>query len=122
MLDNWYSKLKKFSLSLTKDIVQFCDKTIAETTFKINKTESFLKWNTNQEEFKVIKSEIQSNDTIAKAILQQRKFKKFNNLKQPKSTIQPTPRQEVKVLEQPKKPLYSDILKCKRSNIAIKRK
>ena len=27
-LDNWYSIQKPFSLSLTKDIVQFCDKTI----------------------------------------------------------------------------------------------
>ena len=31
-LENWYCKFKQFSLSLMKDIVQFCDKTIAETT------------------------------------------------------------------------------------------
>ena len=30
-LDNWYSKQKHFSLSLMKDIVQFCYKTISKT-------------------------------------------------------------------------------------------
>ena len=42
-----------------KYIVQFCDKTIAETTSEINKTETSLKSNTNQEQFKAIKTEIQ---------------------------------------------------------------
>ena len=48
-LDNWYSKLKQFSLSLMKDIVQFCDKTINATTTEISTTETALKSNTNQE-------------------------------------------------------------------------
>ena len=30
-LDNWFSKLNEFSLSLMKDIVTFCDKTIGKT-------------------------------------------------------------------------------------------
>ena len=30
-LDNWYSKQKQFLLSLMKDIVQFCAKSIGET-------------------------------------------------------------------------------------------
>ena len=30
-LDNWYSKLKQFSLTLMHDIVKFCDKTISDT-------------------------------------------------------------------------------------------
>ena len=47
-LDNWYSKLKQFSLSLMKDIVQFCDKTINATTTEISTTETSLKSNTNQ--------------------------------------------------------------------------
>ena len=34
-LDNWYSKQKQFSLSLTKDIVQFCDKAINKSTQKV---------------------------------------------------------------------------------------
>ena len=77
-LDNWYSKLKQFSLSLMKDIVQFCDKTIDATTTEISTTESSLKSNTNQEQFKAIQSEIKSNEAAARKILQQRKFKKFN--------------------------------------------
>ena len=71
-----------------KDIVQFFDKTIAETTSQINKTETSLKSNINQEQFKAIKNEIQSNETVAKKILRQLKSKKFNNLKQnPKNAI-----------------------------------
>ena len=64
-----------------KNIVQFCDKNIAETTSEINKTETALKSNTNQEQSKVIKSKTQINETAAKKILQQRKFKTFSNLK-----------------------------------------
>ena len=105
-----------------KDIVQFFDKTIAESTSKINKTGTSLKSNTNQEPFKAIKIAIQSNETAAKMILQQRNFKRFNNLKhKPKSAIQPTPQQELEAQEQPKKSLYSDILKRKRGNTAIRR-
>ena len=48
-LDNWYSKLKRFSFSPMKDIVEFCDKTIAATTTEISTKESLLKSNTNQE-------------------------------------------------------------------------
>ena len=79
-LDNWYSKLKQFSLSLMKDIVQFCDKTIDATTTEISTTESSLKSNTNQEQFKAIQSEIKNNEAAARKILQQRKFKNFNTL------------------------------------------
>ena len=113
-LDNWCSK--PFFLSLVKDIVQFCDKNAAETTSEINKTETSLRSNTNQEQFKAIKTEIQSNETATKKILQQRKFKKSIDLKnKPKSTIQPKPQQEPEAQEQSKKSLHSDILKRKRS-------
>ena len=80
-LDNWYSKLKQFSLSLMKEIVQFCDKTIDATTTEISTTETSLKSNTNQEQFKAIQSEIKNNKAAARKILQQRKFKKFNTSK-----------------------------------------
>ena len=60
-LDNWYSNLKQFSLSLMKYIVRFCHKTIAETTSEITKTETSVESNTNQEQFKAIKTKIQSN-------------------------------------------------------------
>ena len=106
-----------------KGIVQFFDKTIAETTSEINETETSLKSNTNQGQFKAIKTEIQSNETAAKEILQQRKFKKINNLKhRPKNANQPTPQHKLEAQEQPKKSLYSDILKRKRSNTVIRRK
>ena len=68
-LDRWYSKLKQFSLSLMKDIVQFCDKTIDETTTEISTTETSLKSNTNQEQFKAIQSQIKNNETAARKIL-----------------------------------------------------
>ena len=74
-------KLKQFSLSLMKDIVQFCDKTIDTTTTEISTTETSLKSNTNQEQFKAIQSEIKNNEAATKKILQQRIFKKFNILK-----------------------------------------
>ena len=47
-LDDYYSKLKKFLLWLIKNIVQFCEKTIAAT---VEKTSISLKSN-NQEQFK----------------------------------------------------------------------
>ena len=106
-----------------KDIVQFCDKTIPETTSKNNKTKTSLKSNINREQLKAIKSETQSNEKTAKKILQQPKFSTFNNLKhKPKSVLQPIPQYELEAQEQPKKSLYSDMLKRKSSNNVIKRK
>ena len=121
-LDNWYSKLKQFSLTLMDDIVKFCDKTISETKTEINKAETTLKSNTNQEQFKAIKNEIQNNEETAKKMLQQKKFKKFNNLKyKPKVTNQPNSQQASDTHEQPKK-LYSDILRRKKSNTTVTKK
>ena len=116
-LDNWYSKLKQFSLSLMKDIVKFCDKTIDATTTKISTTESSLKSNTNQEQFKAIQSEIKNNKATARKILQQRKFKKYNTLKYKlNATTQPLTQKEDGIQEKQRSPLYSDILKRKKSN------
>ena len=70
-LGNYYSKLKQFSLSLMKYIVQFCDKTMDATTTEISTTETQLKSNTNQEQFKAIQSEIKNNEAAARKILQQ---------------------------------------------------
>ena len=122
-LDNWYSKLKNFSLTLMGDIVKFCDKTITETNVEINKTETSLKASTDQEQFQAIKNEIINNEEAAKKALQQKKFKKFNNLKyKPKHTSQPNPQQASGTNEQPKKSLYSDILKRKKSNSTLNKK
>ena len=54
-----------------KDIVQFCDKAIDATTTEIGTTQSSLKSNTNQEQFKAIQSEIKSNEAAARKLLQQ---------------------------------------------------
>ena len=73
-LDNWYSKVKQFALSLMKNVVQVCNKTIDATAAEIlSTTETSLKRNTKQEQFKVTQSEIKNNVAAANMILQQRK-------------------------------------------------
>ena len=122
-LDNWYSKLKQFLLSLMKDIIQFYDKTMDATTTEISTTETSLKSNTNQEQFKMIQSEIKNNEAAARKILQQRKLKKFNTLKyKSNATTQPLTQKEDGIQEKPRKLLYSDILKAKKSSTNLKRK
>ena len=122
-LDNWYSKLKQFLLSLMKDIVHFCDKTIDATTTEISTTETSRKNNTNQEQFKAIQSEIKNSEAAARKILQQPKFKKSNTLKyKPNATTQPLTQKEDAIQEKPRNPLRSDILKRKKSNTNLKRK
>ena len=64
-----------------KDVVKFCDKTIDATTTEVSTTESSLKKNTNQEQFKAIQSEIKTSEAAATRILQKQKFKMFNTLK-----------------------------------------
>ena len=55
--------------------------------------------------------------------MQQRKFKKFNTLKyKPNATTQPLTQKEDGIQEKPRNPLYSDILKRKKSNTNLKRK
>ena len=79
-LDNWYSKLEKCSLSLLKNIVQFCDKIIDTTTTEIRTTENSLTSNTSQEKFKA----------AANKMLRQQKSKDFNTLKyKTNATTQP---------------------------------
>ena len=48
-LDNWYTKLKDFSIILMKDIVKFCDGAIQEICALINSTEVSLKQNMEKE-------------------------------------------------------------------------
>ena len=106
-----------------KDIVQFCDKTIDETTTEISTTETSLKSNTNQEQFKAIQSEIKNNETAARKILQQEKLKKFNTLKfKPNATTQSLTRKEDGIQEKLRNPFYSEILKGNKSNTNLKRK
>ena len=122
-LDNWYSKLKQFVLSLMKDIIQFYDKTMDATTTEISTIETSLKSNTNQEQFKMIQSEIKNNEAAARKILQQRKLKKFNTLKyKPNATTQRLTQKDDGIREKLRNPLYPDILKRKKSNTNSKRK
>ena len=39
-IDNWFSKLKDYSFDLMKDIIKFCDKTIAETKSALQNKEA----------------------------------------------------------------------------------
>ena len=71
-------------LTLMKDIVVHCDKTIVKTEDNIKDTETHLKNITEREEYQSIEK--------GKRLLQQRKFKKFNYLKHKlNSTIEETP-------------------------------
>ena len=72
-----------------KDIAQFCDKTINKNAKDIKNTESSLKKNASQSQYHAIQTEINANEDSTRNVLQQRKFKKYNNLKyKPKSTNQ----------------------------------
>ena len=83
----------------------------------------FIESNTNQEQFKTIESEIKNSEAAARKILQQRKFKTFNTLKyKPNATTQNLTQKENGIQEKPRDPLYSDILKRKKSNTNLKRK
>ena len=101
----------QFSLSLMKHIVQFCDKTMNKTAQDIKNTESSLKRNTSQSQYHAIQTEINASEDSTTKVLQQRKFKKYNNLKyKPKSTNQTRVQKEQEDLPQEKKgkTLYSD--------------
>ena len=68
-LDNWYSKLKQFSLSLMEDIVQFWNKTINKITKEMTVTESSLKTSATNNRFQEIKAEIMKNEESSQKIL-----------------------------------------------------
>ena len=53
-IDNWYSKLKDFSLTLMEDVVSFCDKKIKEINTKIDQTEGILKQQIGKNEYEEI--------------------------------------------------------------------
>ena len=80
-VDKWYSKLKGFSLILMKDITTYCEKTIKSTNDSIKNTEATLRNLTENQEFLNIGKVLKTNVEATKRQLQQRKFKKFNNLK-----------------------------------------
>ena len=68
-VDAWYSKLKTFSLTLIKDIVVHCDKTIVKTEDNIKDTETHLKNITEREEYQSIEKTIKNNEANTKHLL-----------------------------------------------------
>ena len=79
-VDEWYSKLKGFSLKLMNDIT-YCEKTIEFTNESIKNTETALRNLTENQEFLNIEKILKTYIEATKRQLQQRKFKKFNYLK-----------------------------------------
>ena len=65
-VDNWYSKLKQFSLILMEYIVEFCDNTLITTTQEIITTESLLKTSTNNNRLQKLKAKIMKNKELSK--------------------------------------------------------
>lgn len=59
-----------------KEIVQFCEKAIIKTRWDIKNAESSLKRNASQSQYYAI----QTDEGSTRKAIQQRKFKKYNNL------------------------------------------
>ena len=78
--DTWYAKLKSFSFTLMKNIVSYCDKTIAQTKQNIRQNDTDLKSLIAKEYFQ-IEETMKTNETKTKRLLHHRKFKIFNSLK-----------------------------------------
>ena len=94
-VDTWYAKLKSFSLTLMKDMASYCDKTIEQTKKNIKEIDTDLKSVIAKEEYFQIEETIKTNEAKIKRLLCQRKFKKFNHLKNKtkttrEETVQPT--------------------------------
>ena len=64
-VDEWYSKLKGFSLILMKDITTYCEKTIKSTNESIRNTEATLRNLTQSQEFLNIENKCRSYQTSA---------------------------------------------------------
>ena len=97
--------------SYIKGILKFCDKTISETAAHINSTENALKQNMENEEFQKIKERISRNEEATKRVLKQRKFKKFNYLKQRPDTERNQKTSQTTTIQDTLKPTYASILK-----------
>ena len=80
-LDNWYWKLKTFSIFMMKDIVTFCEKAIENTKEEIVNSKKNLKSFFKKKEFDKIEKTIKDNEEAAKVVLEMHKFQEFNYLK-----------------------------------------
>ena len=109
--DMWYFNLDKFSLTLMKGIVKFCEKAIIETATHINSTEKTLKQNKEKEEFQKIKEMVSRSEETSKWVLKQRKFEKFNYLKHKPDTERNKKTSQTTAIQDILKPTYASILK-----------
>ena len=69
------------TITLMKNIVAHCDKTIVKTEDNIKYTEIHLKNITEREEYQSIEKTIKNKEANTKSLLEQRKFKMLNYLK-----------------------------------------
>ena len=116
-VDEWYSKLKGFSLILMKDITTYCEKTIKSTNDNIKNTEATLRNLSENQEFLNIDKVLKTNVEATKRQLQQRKFKKFNNLKY---KPQPIKEQTPAITQAKFKKSYANVVKGGTNNIDLK--
>ena len=64
-----------------EDVIVFCNKTVEKVSSEISATESELNKNLQCEERQAIHETLKENDEINRKFLQQKKIKKFNDLK-----------------------------------------
>ena len=98
-----------------KQIVAYCEKTKEKTQTSITEIEATLKLQLKKVDYTEIQN-IKVNETARKQILHQRKFKKFNTLKQkPKPAVKTTNFTEANKLPETSpttaRPTYAKILK-----------
>ena len=77
--DNWFQKLNDYSFDWMKDMIKFCDKTMAQTKPAIHNIEAKLTASMERE-FSEVDKTSKKNKEATKCLLQQRKFKIFNHL------------------------------------------
>ena len=90
-----------------KDIIKFCDMTIAESKLAI---EGKLKASMEREKFSEIDKTVKENKEATKCLLQQRNFKKFNHLKYTPKPDSYISNQENKVPARKPKISYTKVL------------
>ena len=80
-LAKWNEKLIRFSRELTEDVIEFCGKTVKDTTAKIAPAKEDLKSSTNETQLKEITASLEKNRKDRTYHLKRNKDKKFYRLK-----------------------------------------
>ena len=87
-VDRWYKRLEECSITMMKDIVEFCDKTITETNESAVLAREKVKSTRTPADNKKVTDAIPSNQTVRKQNLRRSKQKKFHFLKYNRATLQ----------------------------------